>query len=91
MRSGVPAGEVRQLDQVINDQHVIANHLVQSIEHPEVGNIRLVGPPFLVDGKRPDISIEPPILGSGQGHIQDWLDGPAMESFAFEDDHTGGA
>lgn len=91
MRSGVPAGEVRQLDQVINDQHVIANHLVQSIEHPEVGNIRLVGPPFLVDGKRPDISIAPPILGSGQGHIQDWLDGPAMESFASEEDHTGGA
>ncbi len=80
MRNGVPAGEVRQLDQVINDQHVIANHLVQSIEHPEVGNIRLVGPPFLVDGKRPDISIAPPILGSGQGHIQAWLDGPATES-----------
>jgi len=80
MRNGVPAGEVRQLDQVINDQHVIANHLVQSIEHPEVGNIRLVGPPFLVDGKRPDISIAPPILGSGQGHIQEWLDGPATES-----------
>ena len=48
---GVPAGEVRSLDQLFDDEQVRANGLVQTVEQPGVGPVRLLGSPFKVDGR----------------------------------------
>jgi crotonobetainyl-CoA:carnitine CoA-transferase CaiB-like acyl-CoA transferase len=48
---GVPAGEVRSLDQLFDDEQVLANGLVQTVEQPDVGPVRLLGSPFKVDGR----------------------------------------
>jgi len=48
---GVPAGEVRSLDQLFDDEQVRANGLVQAVEQPGVGPVRLLGSPFKVDGR----------------------------------------
>jgi crotonobetainyl-CoA:carnitine CoA-transferase CaiB-like acyl-CoA transferase len=48
---GVPAGEVRSLDQLFDDEQVRANGLVQTVEQPDVGSVRLLGSPFKVDGR----------------------------------------
>jgi crotonobetainyl-CoA:carnitine CoA-transferase CaiB-like acyl-CoA transferase len=48
---GVPAGEVRSLDQLLDDAQVRANGLVQTVEQPGVGPVRLLGSPFKVDGR----------------------------------------
>jgi crotonobetainyl-CoA:carnitine CoA-transferase CaiB-like acyl-CoA transferase len=48
---GVPAGEVRSLDQLFDDAQVRANGLVQTVEQPGVGPVRLLGSPFKVDGR----------------------------------------
>ena len=48
---GVPAGEVRSLDQLFDDEQVRANGLVQTVDQPGVGAVRLLGSPFKVDGR----------------------------------------
>ena len=47
---GVPASEVRSLDQLFDDPQVNANGLVQTVDQPGVGAVRLLGSPFKVDG-----------------------------------------
>jgi crotonobetainyl-CoA:carnitine CoA-transferase CaiB-like acyl-CoA transferase len=47
---GVPASEVRGLDQLFDDLQVRANGLVQTVDQPGVGPVRLLGSPFKVDG-----------------------------------------
>ncbi len=47
----VPAGEVRRLDQLFDDEQVRANGLVRSVEQPGVGPVRLLGNVFKVDGR----------------------------------------
>ena len=47
----VPASEVRTLRQLFDDPQVVANGLVQEVEQPGVGRVRLLGSPFKVDGR----------------------------------------
>jgi crotonobetainyl-CoA:carnitine CoA-transferase CaiB-like acyl-CoA transferase len=46
----VPASEVRMLAQLFDDEQALANGLVQTVEQPGVGAVRLLGSPFKVDG-----------------------------------------
>jgi crotonobetainyl-CoA:carnitine CoA-transferase CaiB-like acyl-CoA transferase len=48
---GVPASEVRRLAQLFDDEQVRANGLVQSVEQPGVGAVRLLGGVLKVDGE----------------------------------------
>jgi crotonobetainyl-CoA:carnitine CoA-transferase CaiB-like acyl-CoA transferase len=47
----VPASEVRTLRQLFDDPQALANGLVQEVEQPGVGRVRLLGSPFKVDGR----------------------------------------
>ena len=69
----VPASEVRRLDQLFDDEQVLANGLVQSVEQPGVGSVRLLGSVFKVDG-RPGGSGRP-APGLGQ-HSDELLGAP---------------
>jgi crotonobetainyl-CoA:carnitine CoA-transferase CaiB-like acyl-CoA transferase len=46
----VPASEVRHLEQLFDDEQVEANGLVQTVEQPGVGPVRLLGGVVKVDG-----------------------------------------
>jgi crotonobetainyl-CoA:carnitine CoA-transferase CaiB-like acyl-CoA transferase len=48
--AGVPAAEVRVLDQLFEDDQVLANGLVQTVEHDRVGAVKLLGSLFKIDG-----------------------------------------
>lgn len=48
--AGVPASEVRLLDQLFEDEQVSANGLVQTLGHDAVGLVKLLGSVFKVDG-----------------------------------------
>ncbi|HLY50541.1 MAG TPA: CoA transferase [Solirubrobacteraceae bacterium] len=48
--AGVPAAEVRRLDQQFEHDQVTANGLVQAIDHAGVGEVKLLGSLFKVDG-----------------------------------------
>jgi crotonobetainyl-CoA:carnitine CoA-transferase CaiB-like acyl-CoA transferase len=47
---GVPAAEVRRLEQQFEHAQVNANGLVQSVEQPGVGEVKLLGSLFKIDG-----------------------------------------
>ena len=46
----VPASEVRELGQLFDDPQVAANGLVQTVDQPGVGPVRVLGSPFKIDG-----------------------------------------
>jgi crotonobetainyl-CoA:carnitine CoA-transferase CaiB-like acyl-CoA transferase len=48
--AGVPAAEVRVLDQLFEDDQVLANGLVQTVRHDRVGAVKLLGSLFKIDG-----------------------------------------
>jgi crotonobetainyl-CoA:carnitine CoA-transferase CaiB-like acyl-CoA transferase len=48
--AGVPASEVRLLDQLFEHDQVRANGLVHTLGHDEVGEVKLLGSLFKVDG-----------------------------------------
>jgi crotonobetainyl-CoA:carnitine CoA-transferase CaiB-like acyl-CoA transferase len=47
----VPASEVRHLEQLFDDEQVRANGLMQTVEQPGVGPVRLLGGVVKVDGR----------------------------------------
>ena len=66
---GVPAGEVRSLDQLFGDAQVRANGLVQTVEQPGVGAVRLLGSPFKVDGRPTGSGRPAPALDQHAGEL----------------------
>jgi crotonobetainyl-CoA:carnitine CoA-transferase CaiB-like acyl-CoA transferase len=66
---GVPAGEVRSLDQLFDDTQVRANGLVQTVEQPGVGAVRLLGSPFKVDGRPTGSGRPAPALDQHAGEL----------------------
>lgn len=71
-RAGVPAGRVRPLDEVYASPQVEHLGLVDVVEHPSLGEIRLPGPPLSYgrSGRRP--AEPPPLLGQ---HDEEVFDG----------------
>ena len=61
-RRGVPAGEVRALEKLFHDPQATANGLVQTVEHPEAGPMRLLGNVFKVDGESTARGTPGPVL-----------------------------
>jgi crotonobetainyl-CoA:carnitine CoA-transferase CaiB-like acyl-CoA transferase len=66
---GVPAGEVRSLDQLFDDDQVRANGLVQTVDQPGVGPVRLLGSPFKVDGRPSGRGRAAPALDEHAGEL----------------------
>lgn len=60
---GVPAGPVRQLEQLFDDPQVHANGLVQTVEQADDGPVRLLGSVFKVDGRARPAQRSAPRLG----------------------------
>jgi crotonobetainyl-CoA:carnitine CoA-transferase CaiB-like acyl-CoA transferase len=70
---GVPASEVRGLDQLLDDPQVTANGLVQTVDQAGVGPVRLLGNLFKVDGSAAALGRPAPVLGE---HARELLGEP---------------
>jgi len=75
---GVPAGEVRSLDQVYDWEQTRSQGLLLDVEHATVGPITLPGPPLRFDGHEgPGATVRhtaPPTLGQHDDSVRRWLD-----------------
>jgi crotonobetainyl-CoA:carnitine CoA-transferase CaiB-like acyl-CoA transferase len=60
---------VRSLDQLFDDAQVRANGLVQDVDQPGVGRVRLLGSPFKVDGAPTGRGRPAPALGEHAGEL----------------------
>ena len=70
-QAGVPAGRVRSLDEVYASAQVEHLGLVDVVEHPALGEIRLPGSPlrYSRSGRRP--AEAPPVLGQDNPDLAD--------------------
>jgi crotonobetainyl-CoA:carnitine CoA-transferase CaiB-like acyl-CoA transferase len=69
--AGVPCGPVNALSDVFEDAHVLGSGLLQEVEHPAAGTLRMLASPVLVDGERPPVRRPPPTLGQ-HGDLEGW-------------------
>jgi len=65
----VPASEVRSLGQLFDDAQTSANGLVQTVDQPGVGAVRLLGSPFKVDGVASPAGRPAPLLDEHAGEL----------------------
>jgi crotonobetainyl-CoA:carnitine CoA-transferase CaiB-like acyl-CoA transferase len=61
--AGVPCGPVNGLADVFSDEHVLSSGILQEVEHPVAGTLKMLTSPILVDGERLGIRRPPPTLG----------------------------
>ncbi len=73
---GVPAGPLKNLDEVLSDPHIIARGVVGSFEHPEVGDFPAIRLPFRFDGFDDPQPSRPPLLGEHTDRILQQLGYP---------------
>jgi crotonobetainyl-CoA:carnitine CoA-transferase CaiB-like acyl-CoA transferase len=69
--AGVPCGPVNALADVFEDGHVRGSGILQELEHPAAGTLRMLGSPVLVDGGRLPVRRPPPTLGE-HGDLGGW-------------------
>jgi crotonobetainyl-CoA:carnitine CoA-transferase CaiB-like acyl-CoA transferase len=68
---GVPCGPVNTLAEALADEHLSSTNMLQEVEHPVAGVLRMLASPVLVDGERPPIRRHPPALGQHTGEVEE--------------------
>ena len=71
-QSGVPCGPVNTLADVFSDEHVLGSGMLQDVEHPAAGALKMLASPILVDGERLPIRRPPPTLGQHTDEARGW-------------------
>ena len=61
--AGVANGEVRDIGQMLNDPQLAAREMVQTMMHPTVGAIRVVGAPIKLSATPASLRTPPPVRG----------------------------
>lgn len=76
----VPCARVNDYREALEDPQVEHRGLVRECVHPTAGSIRVVGPPWIIEGVESAI-FSPPRLGEhGADVIADWLSHPAANA-----------
>jgi formyl-CoA transferase len=63
MPTGVPVAPIESLGGIFSDPHVSKGGLVETLQHPLIGEFRAVGSPLMLSGSRPATRYPPPLLG----------------------------
>ena len=69
--AGVPSGPVNTLADVFADDHVLGSGILQDVDHPSAGPLKMLASPLLVDGDRLPIRHPPPSLGQHTDETHD--------------------
>lgn len=79
--AGIPAGQVRTLDQVYLWEQTVSQHLLVDVDHPTLGTVTLPGSPlrFFAPGEGGEVETTrlthraPPLLDGDAARVLDWL------------------
>ena len=71
---GIPAGQVRTLDQVYQWDQARSQGLLIEVDHETLGRIALPGPPLRIDDADLSGHRAPPVLGQHNESVRAWLD-----------------
>jgi CoA:oxalate CoA-transferase len=67
--AGIPNGPVRKMHDVLNAPQTIALEMVQELDHPVAGKIRVTGIPVKMSLTSGDLRIPPPVLGQHTAEV----------------------
>ena len=62
-RAGVPNGKIRKVEEALTAPEVLARDMVWQVEHPVIGELKLVGSPLKMSGTPVRRPAAPPVLG----------------------------
>jgi succinate--hydroxymethylglutarate CoA-transferase len=60
---GVPCGRINSVAEALADPQTAARHMIETVTHPTVGDLKLVGLPYKFSGTPAAIRRPPPLLG----------------------------
>ncbi|KAF9123098.1 hypothetical protein BGX30_001622 [Mortierella sp. GBA39] len=66
---GIPFAPINNIAQTFEHPQVIARDMIQEIDHPKAGKIKLTGPAVKYSETKPSIRIPPPLLGQHTDEI----------------------
>jgi crotonobetainyl-CoA:carnitine CoA-transferase CaiB-like acyl-CoA transferase len=69
----VPCGPINDLAAVFSDPQVIARRMVETVEHPTIGPLRVTGVPFKLAATPGSVRTPPPLLGEHSAEVLDWI------------------
>jgi len=61
--AGVPCGRISSVGQALTDPHAAARQMVETVEHPVVGPLKVIGMPFKFSATPGSVRRAPPVLG----------------------------
>ena len=79
----VPCGPINDLAAVFRDPQVLARRMVETIDHPTIGPVRLTGVPFKLSATPATVRTPPPLLGEHTDELLAWLGYEAAEVAAL--------
>ena len=68
-RAGVPCGSVREVAEVLQDAHLTAREMIETVEHATAGAVRVLGIPIKLSDTPGSIRTAPPALGQHTNHV----------------------
>ncbi len=80
--AGVPCGRINSVSQALDDPHAAARRMVETVEHPAIGTLRLLGIPFKLRDTPATVRRPPPTLGQ---HTEEIL----REKLGMTDERIG--
>jgi succinate---hydroxymethylglutarate CoA-transferase len=66
---GVPCGLINTVAQALDDPHTAARRMVETVEHPTIGELKMVGIPFKFSDTPATVRRAPPTLGQHTDEI----------------------
>ena len=69
MAAGVPCARVNNFKEVFEHPQIVARDVVQKVEHPRLGKMKVARNPVLLDHDGPDIARPSPLLGEHSAEI----------------------
>ena len=72
-KEGIPAGPINTVDQVLADPHTLAREMLVTVEHEELGELKMTGVPVKFSDTRGAVASPPPLLGEHTDEVLDSL------------------
>jgi crotonobetainyl-CoA:carnitine CoA-transferase CaiB-like acyl-CoA transferase len=67
--AGVPCGRINSVAEALSDPHTDARSMIETVEHPTVGTLRMLGIPFKFSDTPATVRRPPPTLGQHSEEI----------------------
>jgi crotonobetainyl-CoA:carnitine CoA-transferase CaiB-like acyl-CoA transferase len=67
--AGVPCGSVRDIEEVLQDEHLRARGMVATVEHATAGPVNILGVPIKLSDTPGSVRAAPPVLGQHTDRI----------------------